>query len=163
MKIKWIENVVFTIVVVLACSGISYWLDNHGHTSNQREYNKMLKEWNDDVAHGKMRARINEEILVYKQLGCFAYYSNFKKDEEFYYMEMTSNPEYMEVILIDTYYRRIIRAYIKTDLIRYPESNWGLSQDVWKLDERVAKIEKGETKIANNPFKIIKKKKGGKK
>jgi len=140
-------------------------------------YEEAIAEYNEKVASGVYLPRINDEIIVYKVISPTINFvdkirvgerweliswdeanniaiGEWRKEPGRVSYDWESNREYSQVILLNTAEGTILKTWIKSDLIKPVHSNWGLTQDVWKLDERISKIEKKESGISDNSVKV---------
>lgn len=138
----------FMLVIAIFLSG---WFINDAKSifsPKPLTYEKAVKEWNANVAKGVYGSRINDEDLIYSiDDNGFCYYEKYPESNDIY---MNCNYEYSLATIIHTKSHAVTQSWIKTSLIKPVHSNWGLTQDVWALDDKITAMSKDKRHVLND-------------
>ena len=121
-------------------------------------HNKYYNRFKDiilkSVKEGAYYTKINDDRVIVKiHETSFEYFTYKSGGRQRHYLD-----DYRKITYI-TSWSSVWTRWVHKDWIRPVHSNWGLTQDVWKLDERVANLERSDKpKINDNPFKTKKQK-----
>lgn len=141
----------FLAVLVL---GFCQMLPSKPQAKPETTYEEYVKEWNENIRSGIFGYRINDEKLI---MQIHKSRLRFVDDIQGGITFITSDSAYKKVTYIDTTTQEVRTEWIRANLIKPTHSNWGLTQDVWALDRRLAEIEGKGMGISDNPLKPIEK------
>lgn len=142
------------IMISLGVISASITMGKIFRAESETTYEEYVKEWNENIRSGIFGYRINDEKLVVR---IHELRLRFVDDIQGGITFITSDSGYKKVTYIDTTTQEVRTEWIRANLIKPTHSNWGLTQDVWALDRRLAEIEGKGMGISDNPLKPIKK------
>lgn len=150
MSVQIIVGLAAIVCLIIIAVSINVWKEHaSGVDAGRAEYDRVMKQ-NNVIAIGEL-SRLNDHLVVLSYETVYVW--DWKTAGEYEAESVYSGSEYVNAVVLDKTAHRVRNVVIKRSDIKPVYSNWGLTQDVWSLDERLSKIERKECGLNDNPLK----------